>query len=163
MMSVARTFSEPSAEMPKLSRRSMAGSSARSFLTVSTFCELSQRGMLASLCLHRSGWSVFMHSSHTSVIEMVSKTLWPKSSTSSCKYSVRWVRVYRTCDQTMDAPSSWYSDSRCPEWSRCRAAQTAACSEVELLPLKPIPGRSTPPAPKQEYRLRTRLQSGNLI
>jgi len=33
--------------------------------TVSTFLEESQRGMEASLCLHFSGASVFMQSSHT--------------------------------------------------------------------------------------------------
>ena len=55
-MSLAeKAFSEPSAEMPKDSRRSMAGSSARSARTVSTFLELSHRGMEASLCRHFSG------------------------------------------------------------------------------------------------------------
>ena len=71
--SVPKAFSEPSAEMPKDSRRSIAGSSARSARTVSTLAELSQRGMLASLCRQRSGWSVFKQSSHTSVILMLSK------------------------------------------------------------------------------------------
>ena len=75
--SVPKAFSEPSAEMPKLSRRSMAGSSARSARTVSTFLELSQRGMDASLCLHFSGWSVLRQSSHTKVILIVSKMLLP--------------------------------------------------------------------------------------
>ena len=52
---VGKAFSEPSAEMPRDSRSSIAGSSARSALTVSTFLELSQRGMLASLWRHFSG------------------------------------------------------------------------------------------------------------
>ena len=44
-----KAFSEPSAEMPSDSRNSMAGSSARRALTVSTFLDESQRGMDASL------------------------------------------------------------------------------------------------------------------
>ena len=47
--SVPKAFSEPSAEMPRDSRKSMAGSSARSARTVSTFLDESQRGMDASL------------------------------------------------------------------------------------------------------------------
>ena len=49
-----KAFSEPSAEMPSDSRSSIAGSSANNFRTVSTFADESQRGMLASLCLHFS-------------------------------------------------------------------------------------------------------------
>ena len=49
MSVVWKAFSLPSAEMPKLSRKSIAGSSAKSARTVSTFLELSQRGMLANL------------------------------------------------------------------------------------------------------------------
>ena len=45
----AKAFSEPSAEMPKDSRRSMAGSSANNFLTTSTFADDNQRGIEASL------------------------------------------------------------------------------------------------------------------
>ena len=52
MSTVEKAFSEPSAEMPKLSRRSMAGSSASNARTVSTFLDESQRGMEASLCRH---------------------------------------------------------------------------------------------------------------
>ena len=63
-MSLAeKAFSEPSAEMPKDSRSSIAGSSASNARTVSTFLELSQRGMDASLCLHFSGASVLRQSS----------------------------------------------------------------------------------------------------
>ena len=45
MSSSRYSFSEPSAEMPKLSRRSMAGSSLSIVRTTSTFCELIQRGI----------------------------------------------------------------------------------------------------------------------
>ena len=51
----ANAFSEPSAEIPSDSRRSIAGSSANNFLTTSTFADDNQRGMEASLCLHFSG------------------------------------------------------------------------------------------------------------
>jgi len=73
MSTVEKAFSEPSAEMPSDSRRSMAGSSAKSARTVSTFLDESQRGIEASLCRHFSGVSVFRHSSHTKVILMLSK------------------------------------------------------------------------------------------
>ena len=49
MPSAWKAFSEPSAEMPNDSRRSMAGSSAKRVLTVSTFLDESQRGIDASL------------------------------------------------------------------------------------------------------------------
>jgi len=75
--SVPKAFSLPSAEMPKDSRSSIAGSSARSARTVSTFLELSQRGMDASLWRHFSGWSVLRHSSQTRVIFMLSKIALP--------------------------------------------------------------------------------------
>ena len=55
MSTVEKAFSEPSAEMPSDSRRSIAGSSARRALTVSTFLDESQRGMEASLCRHLIG------------------------------------------------------------------------------------------------------------
>ena len=59
---VANAFSDPSAEIPRLSRKSIAGSSARSVLTVSTLLLESHRGIVELLCRHRSGWSVFKHS-----------------------------------------------------------------------------------------------------
>ena len=46
-----------------LAAHSMAGSSASNARTVSTFLELSHRGMDASLCLHFSGASVLRQSS----------------------------------------------------------------------------------------------------
>ena len=45
--------------------------SASNFRTTSTFWELSQRGMEASLCRQRSGCSVRRQSSHTKVISML--------------------------------------------------------------------------------------------
>ena len=45
--------------------------SASNFRTTSTFWELNQRGMEASLCRQRSGCSVRRHSSHTKVISML--------------------------------------------------------------------------------------------
>jgi len=73
----------PSALMPMLSRRSMAGSSLRSALTVSILADDNQRGISASLCVHFSGWSVLRHSSHTSVMEMLSNSLRPTESVRS--------------------------------------------------------------------------------
>ena len=48
-------FSLPSAEMPRDSRKSIAGSSASNARTVSTFLEESHLGIDASLCRHFSG------------------------------------------------------------------------------------------------------------
>ena len=52
MSTVWNAFSDPSAEMPRDSRSSIAGSSESSARTVSTFLDESQRGIEASLWRH---------------------------------------------------------------------------------------------------------------
>ena len=70
-------------EEEEMGKRLFTGSSARRLLTVSILFDESQRGISASLCVQRSGWSVFIQSSHTRQITMLSNSGRPRLSFSS--------------------------------------------------------------------------------
>jgi len=74
---------DESAEMPIDSLKSIAGSSESRLRTVSIFVELSHLGISDILWVHFSGQSDLRHSSHTSVILIVSNRGFPIESVSA--------------------------------------------------------------------------------